>query len=87
MTSTLEDEIRKVREQASILADETRRKVTGALEDEIRKAQEQANIFAEEARVLHEEADTRIRAALQRCRKARERLGELLEAEKKLSSR
>lgn len=72
MTGTLEDEIRKVREQASILADETRQKVTGALEDEIRKAREQANIFGEAARVIRESIIEPSKAASERLKKTNE---------------
>jgi hypothetical protein len=77
MTGSLEDEIRKAREQASILAGETCRKVTGALEDEIRKAREQANILGEETRVIRESTIERSKAASERLRKANERSSHL----------
>jgi hypothetical protein len=79
MTGQLENEIGRVHERASILADETRRKVTGTLEDEIRKAREQASIFAEETRVIRESTNKRGRAASERLRDANERLQRLLQ--------
>jgi hypothetical protein len=66
MTGTLEDEVRKERQRASILAGETRERVTARLEVEIRKARNEANVLAEELLVIRESTNERSKAASER---------------------
>jgi hypothetical protein len=74
MTGTLEDEVRKERQRASILAGETRQRVTARLEVEIRKARKEANVLAEELLVIRESTNERSKAANERSKAASERL-------------
>ena len=50
----------------------------GSLEDRVLKVREQIDILAQEARVLEEQAKQSSEAAIERARKARERLQRLL---------